>query len=897
MSRKLFLITISLFLIALFCPFWISGAMAADLTELVDLDKGRLRYDRSAKVNYVDIALINISQEDLRAPFRVVIDSISDPGVTLANPDGYTGNGKPYFDYLEPVLLLPGEKTVAKQWRFLNPQRRRFDFTLLEITGEISGENLPPQADAGQNRAYILEPEQTATTVTLDGSASLDPDGQIVAYVWDGNPDPADVINPQVTLQVGVYNFNLIVTNDDGDSSAPASVVITVEPAGSFPQHPPELLVDRENVTIDAGGRATVNVTASDPDGDMVTIAATPGLANAEFAVSPGLRASGVFTLDSEPGQQGIYVMNFTARDPLGYTDSKTTLININRVNQPPELTVPAAVSVDEGDLLTVTVTASDPDHDILQLTATPLPENAIFVASTETLTFAPDFSQAGSYTVTCTADDGGLSDSSEVVITVNNVAPSPQPDTLRLVVNDPESPSLKSNVRITGAVNMDVLQVPQQIATTLITALLPTSARQGETRDIVIRGQSSGDFVTHFVSGLSQVDFGAGVTVNTVVVNSSNELSANITVAAKAEIGNRGITVTSGSETAVSMLAFTVNQGHSGLTGTVIDPEGGQPLSGALVTLRGTGLAATTNFAGTFIFPEVPTGHYQLLINAPNHELITMAVATTNGVTADLGEIETQSLVFDPTKPPGASLHSVLSRKVGDVTGNISIEEARQVIIDTMILVGGNEAGVLDAFGNQLNPYVEGTGLTSLRDFGVQFYAERLARGGGISLIEVLYDISFAFNWSPQRPTFMQLLNGLQSRVNQAWANPLDPMSALPIVLFNHGRTLNPDPPTLASTTQLNSFQAYLLINSFMSANYKEQQTAHGSLWLPTSLQALHNIVLKVLDFLVAPAYAADDPTYTKTWIDLMADLGISADEEPISEIVSERTVAFSFG
>ena len=41
--------------------------------------------------------------------------------------------------------------------------------------------------------------------------------------------------------------------------------------------------------------------------------------------------------------------------------------------------------------------------------------------------------------------------------------------------------------------------------------------------------------------------------------------------------------------------------------------------------------------------------------------------------------------------------------------------EQAKAVIIDTMIAVGGNEVGMLDEGRNQLNPKVTGTGLFSL--------------------------------------------------------------------------------------------------------------------------------------------------------------------------------------
>ena len=70
-----------------------------DVTDKVELIKSRLRGDRRAKTTYFDVTLKNISQDVLLNPSKVVIESISEPSVSVANPDGTTGDGKPYFDY------------------------------------------------------------------------------------------------------------------------------------------------------------------------------------------------------------------------------------------------------------------------------------------------------------------------------------------------------------------------------------------------------------------------------------------------------------------------------------------------------------------------------------------------------------------------------------------------------------------------------------------------------------------------------------------------------------------------------------------------------------------------------------------------------------------------------
>lgn len=111
--------------------------------------------------------------------------------------------------------------------------------------------------------------------------------------------------------------------------------------------------------------------------------------------------------------------------------------------DQAPEVTAPAAASVYESSLLTVDVTASDPDQEsITSLTAagTAVDAGAQFSAgggnTSGSLTWTPNTSQAGSYAVTFTAANA-LSGTAETSITVNDyVAPTPATKKKRGKVN-----------------------------------------------------------------------------------------------------------------------------------------------------------------------------------------------------------------------------------------------------------------------------------------------------------------------------------------------------------------------------------------------------------------------------------------------------------------------------
>jgi PKD domain len=90
---------------------------------------------------------------------------------------------------------------------------------------------IPPTANAGAAQTV-----SAGAVVTLDGSASSDPNGLAIAWVW--TPDPAITLNsnfvsnPSFTATTaGTFTFSLTVTNTVGLSSTPSSVIITVNPA------------------------------------------------------------------------------------------------------------------------------------------------------------------------------------------------------------------------------------------------------------------------------------------------------------------------------------------------------------------------------------------------------------------------------------------------------------------------------------------------------------------------------------------------------------------------------------------------------------------------------------------------------------------------------------------
>lgn len=88
-------------------------------------------------------------------------------------------------------------------------------------------------------------------------------------------------------------------------------------------------------------------------------------------------------------------------------------------LNHAPVLSRITNKTVSEGRSLSFRLKATDPDEDPIIFNATNLPSGALLTG--DTFTWTPAYNQGGTYVVTFIASDGGLNDSQDVTITVND--------------------------------------------------------------------------------------------------------------------------------------------------------------------------------------------------------------------------------------------------------------------------------------------------------------------------------------------------------------------------------------------------------------------------------------------------------------------------------------------
>ena len=175
------------------------------------------------------------------------------------------------------------------------------------------------------------------------------------------------------------------------------------------------------NKMVNEGQQLTFTVSATDGDaGDTLTYSAT-GLPT-ESTFNAGTRT---FTWTPTYNQAGTYPVTFTVSDGI-WTDTEAITINVTNANRAPVLASIGVKSTNENQLLTFTISASDPDGDALTYNATGVPGWATFNADTKIFSGTPGYTDAGSSNVTFSVTDGSTPVSEIVTITVNNANRAP---------------------------------------------------------------------------------------------------------------------------------------------------------------------------------------------------------------------------------------------------------------------------------------------------------------------------------------------------------------------------------------------------------------------------------------------------------------------------------------
>jgi len=162
--------------------------------------------------------------------------------------------------------------------------------------------------------------------------------------------------------------------------------------------------------TVDENALLSFAVSATDSDGDQLTLSSSNLPAGASFAP-----ATGSFSWTPDYTQAGQYQITFSVADGYGGSDSEQITVTVADLNRPPVLDPIDDITVQAGQTVRITANATDPDDDPVTITY-----SGWMNSDTKTTTI----DDVGTHTVTITASDGNLSDSRQITVTVAHEIP-----------------------------------------------------------------------------------------------------------------------------------------------------------------------------------------------------------------------------------------------------------------------------------------------------------------------------------------------------------------------------------------------------------------------------------------------------------------------------------------
>lgn len=286
--------------------------------------------------------------------------------------------------------------------------------------------NQAPIANAGADQSVL-----PGVAVTLNGSASTDPDGDSLGFRWllrarppgsAAQLDAPTAVMPQFVADAdGRYEIDLVV-NDGRIDSATDTVVVTTLPSNSAPVA--NAGSDRDTVV---GSTVVLDASlSSDIDGDLLTymwtLESLPAGSNASITNAADVQATFV------PDVPGTYAASVRVEDGRGGSSSDSVEIRTVPGNRAPAANAGPDQAVAVGDAVTLDGTgSSDPDSDPLlyrwSMTARPAGSTASLDSTTgATPGFIAD--RAGDFVVQLTVSDGTVDSSPDTVLISSSNTP-----------------------------------------------------------------------------------------------------------------------------------------------------------------------------------------------------------------------------------------------------------------------------------------------------------------------------------------------------------------------------------------------------------------------------------------------------------------------------------------
>ena len=333
---------------------------------------------------------------------------------------------------IKPGLSVPPgsyEVTVTSTGGFGQGNSKK-----VEISVGAAQANNPPTVDAGQDQTV-----DEGDAVTLSGTAS-DPEGDHLTYLWSHDSalsiTVSNTTSQLTTFTAPAVNSDVTVTfvlsvSDGTNTDVTDQVTITIQ---DVPANNPPTVDAGQDQTVDEGDAVTLSGTASDPEGDHLTYLWSHDSA-LPITVSNATSQLTTFTAPAVNSDVTVtFVLSVSDGTNTDVTDQVTITIQDVPINNPPTVDAGQDQTVDEGDAVTLSGTASDPEGD--HLTYLWSHDSALSItvsnATSQLTTFtAPAVDSDATVTFVLSVSDGTNTDVTDhVTVTIQDV-PANNPPTV----------------------------------------------------------------------------------------------------------------------------------------------------------------------------------------------------------------------------------------------------------------------------------------------------------------------------------------------------------------------------------------------------------------------------------------------------------------------------------
>ena len=220
-----------------------------------------------------------------------------------------------------------------------------------------------------------------------------DPDGQAVTFSATGLPNGLTISGSGLVsgTPTTTGTYNVAVTASDGSLSGSTTFTWAIRPPNQAP-----VLTDPADQTTNANQAASLQLVASDPDGDTVTFVASGLPGGVQLSTTTGL-------ISGTPTAVGTSTVTVTASDGR-LLATQTFTWTVRSVNDTPVLAAPGNQTHDAGQAVVVQLQATDANGDPLTFSATGLPPG-LQISTTGRISGVA--TTAGTYSVVATVSDG----------------------------------------------------------------------------------------------------------------------------------------------------------------------------------------------------------------------------------------------------------------------------------------------------------------------------------------------------------------------------------------------------------------------------------------------------------------------------------------------------------